>query len=232
MIEIGEVKVGDVVYAIFYYNMYNFKIVKTTVLRADVERNPEDLSIFFSNLDLRGCPKNSIAPMYIFKSYEAAKKYIIDRYTNRYEAALLQFDNAKRDIASLKPLVDNIKNDSIVYEDITYNLAACILDKVNEFHRNQEYTKATDTILDFIVDCLDTNDMGTLDALMELMIRDLQVEASIYDEFVFARIINVLALTVKYDGALENRQKLKTAYAYRIESMEGALAGQRAIKYL
>jgi len=96
---------------------------------------------------------------------------------------------------------------------------------INKIHaildgnRNEWCIATTDTILEFVADCLDDKDYKSLNALIEAIEwalfehkSNIMAEKEIPDNRFLAMIINVIALTKRIENKLPNRKILLNKY--------------------
>ena len=104
-----------------------------------------------------------------------------------------------------------------------------LLTSVDILHFVGRFVEASDVLLNKIVDLIEANDFHALDNLIEEMARS---SAGACDDNQLARLLNVLALTVKWGTRLPNRQSLADSYRRQIAARFGAEAANDAVSRL
>ena len=144
-------------------------------------------------------------------------------------------------VSALVAVEPNQINENLMWSAFTENLIDVIfgelvthslLQSVNTMHRNGEYIQAADHVLDFVVTCLDTNNMPVLDRFVSRLAANLNEEKEMYNDRGLARVINVLGLTLKASASLKGREALKAAYRSHVAALEGAEAARSAVAFL
>jgi hypothetical protein len=114
----------------------------------------------------------------------------------------------------------------------TMNPTHIVLKNVSDLHHEGKYIVAADTLLGFVIECLDHQDYASLDSVAEQLTTSIHADLTLYNSRGVARITNFLALTVRHADDMPHRGDLKEAYRERVLSIAGADAAQRASTFL
>jgi hypothetical protein len=112
------------------------------------------------------------------------------------------------------------------------NPAHDVWQTVEDFSLLALHVTAADTLLDYIVACLDNENFTNLDSLIRLMAENTASGTVTHDEQALARVINALGLTLRHRERLKNRAALRSAYRDRIAEAEGDVSAKLAVEYL